>query len=404
VALADLGVGVPGGEGIRTIVDRFDASVFRPVPNEPAIRRAALETRKAVSNLLLEIWRKGNRYVFDSPSRRDHPQTLQVWNVSQALGGLWRSPDLTPEQSLELSKELEVTLAPDLLIEAGGKKYGFLSTSGLYTQAEATLWNVTAISMALNRPGLVVGEARKRLEQRLAEVQDHLTLYWDPVTGGWNTYPNQLKPAYHETYTAALALLTLLEVREANLPWIGDVALRDRMLTKTAEWLVSQWNPAGDSPGWRGAIDDEAPASDGLTIQIYSELLRAEVDAGLIIPEAILHAIPRHLLRLNGRSLDSAPSVGRFSRAFINHEGQAFDINPSVNCLWHPWAVDAVRSWLQRLDTHPVSREQRTQMRRVLGYLVVDLGRELKSKINANSVPAFMAAETMYAYSRIPLP
>jgi hypothetical protein len=70
----------------------------------------------------------------------------------------------------ELLAELNVTFAPDLLIEAGGKKYGFLSTSGLYIQAEATLWNVTAISMAMNRPRLIVGEERKRLEQRLAEV------------------------------------------------------------------------------------------------------------------------------------------------------------------------------------------------------------------------------------------
>jgi hypothetical protein len=229
-------------------------------------------------------------------------------------------------------------------------------------------------------------------------------MYWDPVTGGWNTYPNQLKPAYHVTYTAALALLTLLDVREANLPWTGDVALRDRMLIKTAEWLISQWNPGGDSPGWRGAIDDEAPVSDGLTLQVYSELLRAEAECGLVIPEPILNSIPRHLLRLAGRSLDSAPSVGRFSRAFINHEGQSFDVNPSVNYLWHPWAVYSVRCWLKRLVTHPVSREQHTQMRRVLGYLAVNLGGELKAKVDNNSIPPFMAAETTSAYSRIPLP
>ncbi len=404
MALADLGVGVPGGERIRRMFDGFDSSFFRPIANDATIRRAARDTRYATSAVLLDVWRKGNRFVFESPSRRGHPQTLQVWNVSQALSGLLRSPDLTPEQLHGLITELNVTFAPDLLIEAGEKKYGFLSTSGLYTQAEATLWNVTAISMALGRPGLVGGEERKRLEQRLAEVQSHLALYWDPVTGGWNTYPNQFTPAYHETYTAALALLTLLEVREANLPWVGDIVLRDRMLSKTAEWLISQWNPAGDSSGWRGAVDDEAPVSDGLTIQIYGELLRAEAECGLVIPAPILDAIPRHLLRLIGRSLDSAPSVGRFSRAFINHEGQSFDINPSVNCLWHPWAVYSVRCWLNRLDTHPTSHEQRTQMRRVLSYLIVNLGVELKAKVDHDSVPSFMAAETMYAYSRISFP
>jgi hypothetical protein len=154
-------------------------------------------------------------------------------------------------------------------------------------------------------------------------------------------------------------------------------------------------------PGWRGAVDDEAPVSDGLTLQIYSELLRAEAECGISIPQPILNAIPRHLERLIGRSLDSAPSVGRFSRAFVNHEGQSFDINPSVNYLWHPWAVDAVRRWLKRLETHPVSPEHRTEMRRVFAYLVVNLASDIKAKIDAHSFPPFMAGETMYAYSRI---
>jgi hypothetical protein len=403
LALADLGVGVPGGESIRTMFDRFDASLFRPIPNETAIRRAAFETRKATSAILMNVWESGNHFTSESASHKGQ-QVLKIWDLSQALSGLLRSPDLTQDQLHEIIEQLEVTFGPGLLIEAHGKKYGFLSTNGLFTEAEPTLWTVTAMSLALNRPGLVVGEDRARFERRLAEVQEHLALYWDPVTGGWNTYPNQLQQNYHETYTAALALLTLLDVREANLGWIGDTALRDRMLNKTAQWLISQWTPAGDTPGWRGAIDDEAPVSEGLTLQIYSELLRAEADCGLTIPEPILNAIPRHLLRLTGRSLDSAPSVGRFSRAFVNHEGQTFDINPSVNYLWHPWAVDSVRGWLRRMDTKPVSREKRTQMRRVLGYLVVNLGAELQTKVEHNSVPPFMAAETMYAYSRIPRP
>ena len=176
------------------------------------------------------------------------------------------------------------------------------------------------------------------------------------------------------------------------------------MLKKTAEWLMSQWSSGGDTPGWRGAADDEAPVSDGLTLQIYSELLRAEAQCGLVIPEPILHAIPRHLLRLAERPLDFPSSVGRFSRSFTTHEGQTLDINPSVNYLWHPWAVDSVLCWLRRLESHPGSREERTQIRRVLGYLVVNLGRQLEEKVANGSVPSFMAAETMYVYARIPPP
>src|SRR5437660_5439279 len=54
------------------------------------------------------------------------------------------------------------------------------------------------------------------------------------------------------------------------------------------------------------------------------------------------------------------------------------------------------------------------QIRRALEqslYLIVicspraaNLGRQLEAKVSTNSVPPFMAAETMYVYSRIPLP
>jgi hypothetical protein len=43
-------------------------------------------------------------------------------------------------------------------------------------------------------------------------------------------------------------------------------------------------------------------------------------------------------------------------------------------------------------------------MRRTLAYLVVNLGREVKAKVANKSFPPFMAGETMYAYSKIPLP
>ena len=403
VALADLGVSIIGGEHIRTVIDRFEASCFRAIPKDIPIRRSASETRRATSGVLLRVWSEGNHFVFDSPSRPGHPKTLSVWGQSQALSGLLRSPDLTAEQLRALVKELSTTLDPEMLIQADGKKYGFLA-GGVYTQAEPTLWNGTAISMALNRPGLLVGEERKRFEERLAEVQDHLTIYWDRSTGGWNTYPNQLRPEAHVTYTATLALLMLLELREANLPWKGDTALRDEMLNKTARWLITQWSSAADLPGWRGAADDEAPVSDGLTLQIYSELLRAEAHAGVTIPEPMLATIPRHLLSLGDRPLDFPSSVGRFTRAFINHNGQPLDINPGVNYLWHPWAVDSVRLWLERSQNQGGPPVQRTQMRRVLGYLVVNLGREFQVKVKTHSVPPFMASETMYVYSRIPPP
>jgi len=50
------------------------------------------------------------------------------------------------------------------------------------------------------------------------------------------------------------------------------------------------------------------------------------------------------------------------------------------------------------------SREQRTQGRRFEGYLGVDLRPEIEARIAADSFPAFLAGEPLYAYMRISRP
>lgn len=264
------------------------------------------------------------------------------------------------------------------------------------------MWNVIAISMALNRPGFMGENDRKDLQRQLADVQESLELYFDWGDGGWNTYPNQTDFHKHITYTAALGLLMCIELHDANLPWRGEFARRDLMLSLTAHWLMQHWQPSADSAGWRAAEDDEAPVSDGLTLQIYSEYLRAEAESGLVISTPILEDIPRHLLRLEGRPFDYPSSVGRFGRAFRNHKAKDYNESPAINYFWHPWAVETVRLWLKRMETHPAPYEQRTQMRRIFGYLVVNLGRDLQIKASSGPVPPFIAGETVYAYSRIP--
>ncbi len=301
-------------------------------------------------------------------------------------------------------KELDTPFEPRTLIEANGRKYGFLGTRGIYTQVEPTLWMTAAISIALQRRGSLTEELVRQLRGDLAVAQEHAMTYWDEQTGGWNTYPDQDDPTAHTTYTAALALLAVLEVHEADLPWAGSQALRDRILRGTFDWLVGQWAASGNPPGWRGAADDEAPVSDGLTLQIYSELLRAETQAGYVIPDLILRAIPQHLFRLADRPLDFPSSVSRFSRVFKSHDGIKFDVNPGVNYLWHPWAVEAVVFWLKRMDRYGAPSEERTRFQRILGHLVIDLGREAHANVVSGLVPNYSAGETVIGLSRIPRP
>src|SRR5204863_5722502 len=63
VALADLGIALPGGGAIRTVIDRYDTSLFRPVPGEVKIRRDAIETLEAPAKMLLNVRSKVKRFT-----------------------------------------------------------------------------------------------------------------------------------------------------------------------------------------------------------------------------------------------------------------------------------------------------------------------------------------------------
>ena len=89
---------------------------------------------------------------------------------------------------------------------------------------------------------------------------------------------HQKDPEAHSPYTAALALLALLELREAGLPWDGDAARRDAMLSATCAWFARTFVPTGPTPGWRRTQDPIDVVSPGLTFQVHSLLLRAEAE------------------------------------------------------------------------------------------------------------------------------
>jgi hypothetical protein len=344
-------------------------------------------------------------WMIDTPARTGPKRSLDVWNFAQDLTALLRAPEVTDDELRPLLKLLDAAFDKDHLIEANNRKYGFVANEAQFTQAEPGLWIIAAIALAAERPGLLDPAARAALLERLKLAQEHLATYYDRETGGWNTFPNQTDPKAHTTYTAALALLALLELHDAKLPWGDTTAERDRMLHATAHWLADkQWVATGDPPGWRAAADDEAPPTEGLTMQIYSELLRAEARAGFVIRADMLDAIPRQLLQMGERSLAAPTGVGRISRVFTNHEGRTFGINPAINYLWHPWAVETAQYWLDRPTVVNGPRERRTQLRRVLAHLVIDLGREQRTNLANKAVPPFTAAETLYGFSRLPPP
>src|SRR5207247_9523712 len=120
--------------------------------------------------------------------------------------------------------------------------------------------------------------------------------------GAWNMFRNQTDPRSHSTYSATLALLALLEARASNLGWYDRPSMsaeqadqrRDELLGLTTEWLHDQCVDTRDTDGCRAStIEGDSVIHDGLTLQIYAELLRAEDEAQTTVHPRILKSIPQ---------------------------------------------------------------------------------------------------------------
>lgn len=397
ITLADANLGVPGGEPIRALLDRYEMSMLRKSHDDATIRGVADQDRREIAKTLVAA-RVDHGLI--APDLRDL-KTLEpdMWSTSQAITGLLKARHLDLATRRELLGVFDYAFTPGVYIEG----YGWLAhAGGNFTEAEPALWTVAALASALGTPGLLEGQRRATFEQYLEKAQSAVMRYRPRDTGAWNIFPNQKNLDYYSPYSTTLAFLALLEVRAAGLPWQGSVEKRDQLLSSTAHFLIGLFEEKDGQRGWRRTAERADPISEGLTLQIYSELLRAEAEAGVTLPEAILAEIPRHLARLHGRTQDAPYDMGEYSVRFINHEEPPREElrNEGINFLWHPWAIDAATRWLQRSAKHPVPNEQIVRVRRALGWLVVDMSNDKRKA--ATEGMSFVAAETLYGLSAVP--
>jgi hypothetical protein len=222
--------------------------------------------------------------------------------------------------------------------------------------------------------------------------------------GGWKMFPNQKELDLHNPYTTALALLALLETRKAGLPWDGSAERRDQLIQVTSKWLINKFDDdvEGKDPGWHGVSESANQIYDGLTLQIYAELLRAEAEAGIELPPEILTQIPLHLIRTVDRDLNFPVGSGEFSAPMTDHTGRDTVGKESIGFLWYPWAIDGCMRWLERAEKRGGPPEERVRVRRALGHLVVDLGPAAATK--ASTDWTFIGAELLNGLSDVPTP
>jgi hypothetical protein len=403
VAMADKGFALPGGDAVRTFFDRHDSSVLRPAHDLPEIRRAAAPLRRQLFDALVAgRTTEGDLRWIKATLKQGAKLNIETWSHSQSLFAMFRIPEATNDELRVLLPYLEMPFAPGVPVERDSVKYGWTSHQGdTDTLAEPALWTTAALAAALARPNLLDATERERLLAHLAYTGEVLKLYRPLDNGGWNMFPRQKIAEDASPYTTTLALLTLLELRRAGLPWEGSESRRDELLGRTAQWLADNYDATTALPGWHGTGEGADETYDGLTLQIYSLLLRAQEETGFQVPPAILQNIPRHLARMSERDFTFPISRAEFSAICIDHEGREYTGKEGVGFLWHPWAIDGAERWLRWAEQNNagVAPEERVRVRRALGYMVVDLGQESVKRATAEWT--FIPAETLYGLTAV---
>jgi len=410
MAVADAGLNVPAGQGIRTFLDRHDKSLMRRAHSDTEIRAAAASHRRELTTAL-----EHGQITAVQPGQTSHGWiaatlkpgaaglNVEYWSNAQALSALFTTVELSDDEARQLLAGLDVAFEPDATVEGSdGRKYGWIAhPKEMRTQAEPALWTAVALANALGRPGLLTGEAREQALKNFGYTQEILKTYRPDNQNGWNMFPNQEDPHLHNVYTTALALLALLEARKANLAWDGSFETRDQLLLNAARWLAERYDAESPEPGWRHAASETSENTvDGLTLQIYGELLRAEVEAGFVIPPKILEQMPDYLSKCGERNLSFPNDSGEFAALFTDHRGQHYMAREALGFMWYPWAINAAQLWLLHAARVGEPMEKQVSVRRALGHLVVDRGGEAIQKFKSEWT--FQAAETLYGLAAIP--
>jgi len=409
IAVADAGLNVPLGEAIRTSLDRQELSVFRHVHSDAEIRETAARLRGELLGVFRERLQDG--WISAAPPDRDTPkinaypngQPSEIWAHSQALFAIYRTPDHR-EVSRQFLPSLEVPFAPGLEVNQPHRRYRWIDLDGVeYDKSTPVMWIAATLGAVLATPDLLEAGEREKVLRHYEYVQEILKEYHPTDSGGWNMLPSQKDPNKHHLYSTTLALLALLQAREANLPWEGETTRRDQLIRQTAQWLVDHFDPKGEPPGWRGMSEDTLEIYDGLTIQIFAELLQTQKALpDFSIPPAMLQEIPRQLALFARRDLSFPVNGGEFLAQYTRFDGTESVGRRLIKYLWYPWVIDASVRWLEFADRKQLPKEERVSVRRTLGHLVVDLGDEALKRARRDYT--FFASEDLYGLTAIAPP
>jgi len=407
LGIADSGLNIPGSESIRDRIDRHELSVFRHVHSQEEIRRKAAEMRAE----LVKIFRGRFNNGWISATPPEMGLTTEVWSHAQSTCAILRMPDQLDIQR-QFAPGLETPFPPQPEKDEHGRTLPWARGHNAlndppaldYEKSLPGLWMVSALAAGVRRPGLLSEKERTLALERMAAVQQFLQRYHPTEDGGWNMLASQKDPARHHLYSTAMALLALLEVHAADAPWDGSKERRDQLIRQTAGWLVDHFDPTGNPPGWRGINEDTLDIYAGLTIQIFDELLETQKALpDFKLPAQIADEIPRQLIEFARRDLTFPVNGGEFTVFCTDADGHDLVGKRLIKYLWYPWVIDCANTWLEQAEKEGRPKEQRVQVRRALGHMVVDLGDDALKRARQQNY-SFFAAEDLYGLTGIAPP
>jgi hypothetical protein len=396
-AIADAGANVPKGNEIRQLLDRYRLSLVRPVYEDARVTQAARRTR---DEILAAVRRaRGDRLFIPADFDRDRPPNfdpdatdsdLNVWIHAQTASAVLA---VDPRSRDDMARSLDALFKPSLSrrrVDSGW-------IGGRYTQAEPVLWVLGGVSRALAHQD-PSSELVIELEKDLAIVQRMAQFYYlNPFDGGWFDYVEPVPRGKPSPYVTALALYALLDLHSAHLGWMDDTVLSSRMMTATAGWLDAHFDAHADPAGWRGI--EGGPVVDGLTLFIFALRLRAQQEANLPIPAAILDRIPRYLAQCAARAASYSDQSVEPHSMIRYLDGSRGEASQTLSMPWMPWAIDASYRWLAHARVNGAPKEQVTAVRRALGHVTVDLRDASLERAFGNRV--WYAAEMLHGLSGV---
>lgn len=391
VALADVGVLLPGQTVVQRALDRHGLSVFRRPRPMAAIKDSARSYRAALAKVLLARERDGLIGALSDGTGNDpwaHAQSAAALARAAASGGI--GSDVIDRLASRLFRPETLTF-----------KYGW-ADDDLRSKDPAA--SPAFLSPPVSWTGLGLAEAFRRrdaatpgqamLAEHLAVTLQMLQFYTGTEGRGWTLLAGE-DPPQTSVYATALATMMLLSIRSlpsAPPPPTG----MDEKIKTGVDWLVSQFEVDGGSKGWRETRGDGI--SEGLTFQVFATLLRYATTFEVAPPfrNLVRSYVPEALMATRGWSSGHTDGISYLYAHSRLPGSPRMEFFRATSLLWYPWAIDCAAAWLQYAGRDGENSES---AHGALSHLVVTLQPEMRHLLDGS--PTYRIAEALYALSAV---